>query len=573
MYEQGSGYYQYDFSNPKDTEKLIAGWGGESVVKTKYPAVWKAIQDTGEYEHELKKRNGSVRAVEGNLYVSAPGFAGGDGRKGTEKEGLLSVIQLSLEDGTYLSDQAGGMTEGEPVSKTWPAAVVAGSINNLTDGYHVASFTKVFRNINSAEAQMRTNKIYDGTEFSKKRVNAYAKYSGTDFNGCLHCAEYVVENPNFTDEEGDMFVREFSVSAPCSKQGNQPIKMLYDRGADSGETVDYSYKNVRDDANRQVKTCIPLKAQLQFKDEISLDKQNILDTIHSFKPSLEFGDPPKKHVEYNRDWNEIKKAFTVDGKILSIDFSGVSSGDDWNCPMLMTNYTTGSYEVGRTLSLHASFWINVTYGGLPTGIPISIVSQDKEPEGFHFYHSSNNYDVYIPRINIRWGCFGEGTLIRMADGSRKPVERIRMGDVLFTMLGDRTVREVYAGPEKILLCICTESGKKLKVTYTHPIVLEGGITLQAGCVRPGYRVLSGEGETDKVKWVYECDYQGMVYNFEFTDGQEHTVEADGILAGDFIAQNSLRSENVRTQVLTPQMQSLAEQFIAMHGGDTEQAES
>lgn len=111
------------------------------------------------------------------------------------------------------------------------------------------------------------------------------------------------------------------------------------------------------------------------------------------------------------------------------------------------------------------------------------------------------------------------------------------------------------------------------MTYTHPIVLEGGITLQAGCVRPGYRVLSGEGETDKVKWVYECDYQGMVYNFEFTDGQEHTVEADGILAGDFIAQNSLRSENVRTQLLTPQMQSLAEQFIAMHGGDTEQAES
>ena len=47
MYEQGSGYYQYDFSNPKDTEKLIAGWGGEGVVKTKYPAVWKAIQDTG----------------------------------------------------------------------------------------------------------------------------------------------------------------------------------------------------------------------------------------------------------------------------------------------------------------------------------------------------------------------------------------------------------------------------------------------------------------------------------------------------------------------------------------------
>ena len=47
---------------------------------------------------------------------------------------------------------------------------------------------------------------------------------------------------------------------------------------------------------------------------------------------------------------------------------------------------------------------------------------------------------------------------------------------------------------------------------------------------------------------------------------EHVVEADGILAGEFIAQNSVKAAG-RKQFYTPQMQSLTEQFIAMHNAD------
>ena len=382
-----SRYYKYSFLNTGDEEKLIAGWGGESAIRRKYPAVWTAIQNTKEYEHEVKKARGNtIQEIEGNLKVSAPSFQEEENKKNSrenEKNGLSSVIQLDLEDGTYISDPASGRDD-EPVSKKWPAAILAGSIDNLTDGYGVASYTKVLRDINSAEAQMVTDALYDGTDFARKRVRAYTHYSGTDFNGVLHSAECAVDNPNFTDDEGDVFVRDISVSAPHSDHANNPIKMLYDREAFSGEAIDYSYKNVRDDADQKVKTCIPLKMQIGFKEEVSI-ADSVLDTDHSFKPSITFGDPPKKHVVYNREWDVIKKAFTVNGKILTIDFSKISDKDDWNYPMLMANYTSGSYEVGRTVDLHATFHLNIKWGEIPTKVPISLVSCDHAPEGFHLF--------------------------------------------------------------------------------------------------------------------------------------------------------------------------------------------
>ena len=56
-----SRYYKYSLLNPEDEKKLIAKWGGENVIKRKYPAVWTAIQNTKEYEHEVKECGGIYR--------------------------------------------------------------------------------------------------------------------------------------------------------------------------------------------------------------------------------------------------------------------------------------------------------------------------------------------------------------------------------------------------------------------------------------------------------------------------------------------------------------------------------
>lgn len=570
MRNYGNSYHKYSFLNPEDEAKMIAEWGGERTIREKYPAVWTAIQNTKEYEHEIRKNPDNGQSVEGYLRATTPNFINkkNTGKEiGEKKQGLFSEIKLRLEDGTNVPDKTMDVPDNEPVSKAWPLAIISGTINNMTDGHYLASYTKTLRNMNAADDQMDTDEIYAGTDFAKKRINTYTEYAATDFNGCLHKADYTIDNPDFTDQAGDVFVSDFMVEKPHSDHGNVPIQMLYDRSPSSGEVIDYSYTKVKDNAGREVKTCIPLKARLEFITDVSLNKNDILDENHSFLPNLMFGNPPKKHVEYNGNWKEIvDKAFSVYGNSLTIDFSKINNGDDWKSPMSLNNYTTGSYEIGRTVELHASFSLKLKYGGLPTKAPVSIVSVDPEElkRDARFYHTSNGYTAFIPKINIRWGCFAAGTQITMKDGSRKPVEEIRRGDILFTMDGPHAVREVYAGLEKYIIHICTEDNRTLKVTHTHPIVLEDGRMLQARSVRPGHRVMSKEGKAVRIKWVYECAYNGFVYNFEFSDGKEHVVEADGILAGEFLAQNSCKTNMLRSQVFTPQIQSLSEQFIAMH---------
>jgi len=43
-----SRYYKYSLLNPEDEKKLNAKWGGENVIKRKYPEVWTAIQNKKE---------------------------------------------------------------------------------------------------------------------------------------------------------------------------------------------------------------------------------------------------------------------------------------------------------------------------------------------------------------------------------------------------------------------------------------------------------------------------------------------------------------------------------------------
>lgn len=578
MKGQKSGRYKYSFLNQADEEKMLAEWGGRSFVMEKYPAVWKAVQRTKEYEHEvLNKQN--KEEVNGYVIAGCPNFPEGvDNGRGTRKKRLSSLLSMRLEDGTYSTSQASVDNIGDSNSKEWPYAMLSGNIRNMTDSITVAHYGKEFFGVNAADVELATDSIYDGTDFTKKRVETFCSYSGTDFNDNLHREDYHVKNPNYSDDEGSTLVRNFIVTAPYSEYGNNPIKYLYDREPLESEkgTIDKSYMDVR--SGSMVKTCIPIAAQLHFADNIvpaTIDSSgkamDILDKDNDFLPQLHFGNPMKKRVTYNREFDTVKTFFTRNEYNLDIDFSKINEkdkpGDYWNTDMSVNNYTTGVYDISRTVELHADFYINLmntkykTY--VVTGISIVSVSQDKLPSGFQYYLTNNGMTVYVPPINIRWGCFAMGTRITMANGDKKPVEKIGKDDVLFTTTGPQKVNAVYVGREETLLCICTESGKSVKVTYTHPIVLAGGKTVQARAVRPGQYAMTRNGGKDKVKWVFDVDYHGFVYNFEFADGKEHVVEADGILAGEFISQNSCENRTVRRQHVTPQTQALVEQFSAL----------
>ncbi|MCM1174689.1 MAG: hypothetical protein NC341_06510 [Blautia sp.] len=571
MTKQENGSYRYHFLNREDEAKLVERWGGESMIRDRYPAVWQAIKRTKEYEIDMRTlRSAPGQEEKKRVDVGCPnmrrvnsGVIAGPGKQ-EERVELSAYMRMRLEDGTYIQNTS-GETDDKQESKTWPYAMLSGNIRNATDGMLLADYGRDFYHVNRVDAEMTSAMTYPPTQFSHKKIETFAAYSAVDFNDILHSEEYTVVNPQYADDEGNTFVKEFTVTAPHSSCGNSPIKVLYDRGPFQGESADYSYTNVNK-SNNLVKTCLPIAANLSFAHDIAPDdREEILVNDSCFRPKLTYGDPPKNEILYNRGYNDIKKCFVKDGYLLKIDFSKTGTGDYWGVDMSKLNYISQSYEVGRTLELQASFYIrlmNVKYpGSIKAGI--SIISTDTPPGGSHFYQTIDGYTVYIPKINIRWGCFGEGTRIRMADGSSKPVEKIRSGDIVYTTTGESAVRSVYAGPEKYLIHVCTENGRTLRVTDTHPVVLKGGRSVQAGKLRPEQEVMLGDGGTDRIRWVYECEYNASVYNFELEDGREHTIAAEDILTGEFIAQNQVRADMPRRRNITPQTQALVEQFSAM----------
>lgn len=571
MTKQENGSYRYSFLDNEDEAKLVKNWGGESAVKNRYPAVWKAIMRTKEYENDMRRmRSASAQVVKGSVDVGCPNMVRENsmtrnGLSASEENVRLSAyMQMRLEDGTYIAD-ASGETENEQESRTWPYAMLSGNIRNATDGRLLADYGREFYNVNRVDADMLSAQTYSPKQFSHKRIETFSMYSGVDFNDILHSEQYTVVNPQYADDEGNVFVKNITVTAPYSSHGNSPIKVLYDRGPFSGESIDYSYKNVSKE-NNMVKTYLPISACVSFTHDIAPDDaKGILVNDSYFRPRLIYGNPPKNEILYNKGYDDIKKCFVKDGYLLQIDFSKLGTGDYWGVDMSKENYISHSYEVGRTLELQAYFNIrmaNVKYHtSIATGI--SIISTDVPPNNYHFYNTVDGYTVYIPKINIRWGCFAAGTRIRMADGSCKSVENIRSGDIVYTTMGDFAVRDVYAGPEASLIHVCTESGRTLRVTQTHPVVLQGGQSVQARKLRPGQEVMLGGGGTDRIKWVYECEYNASVYNFELEDGKEHTIAAEDILTGEFVAQNQVKAERVCRNNITPQTQMLVEQFSAM----------
>lgn len=571
MAEQGRRNHRYRFLDKEDEARLLRNWGGEEMIRRQYPAVWKAIVRTKEYENDmLRVRSVANQGVRGSVDVGCPNMVevtadAEDAQSMSEKAVKLSAyMRMRLEDGTFIEEASDGRDE-EKQSRAWPYAMLSGNIRNATDGRILADYGRDFYQVNNVDADLLSAQAYSPLDFVNKRIETFSMYSAVDFNDTLHSQEYCVVNPQYADEGGNTFIKCITVTAPYSGNGNSPIKVLYDRTAYAGESIDYFYQNVSK-SNNMVKTCLPIAANISFAHDIAPDEdKGILVNDSYFRPKLTYGNPPKNEILYNKNFDDIQKCFIKDEYLLQIDFSKLGTGDYWGVDMPKENYISHSNEIGRTLELQANFNIrlhNVRYH-VPITTGMSIVSIDTPPEHYHFYQTVNGYTVYIPKINIRWGCFAAGTRIAMADGSQKPAEKIKCGDIMYTMVGDFAVKNVYVGAEEILIHVCTESGRVLRVTHTHPVVLKGGYSVQARKVRPGQEVMLRDGGTDRVKWVYECEYHADVYNFELEDGKEHTIAAEGILTGEFVAQNHVKASLLSRQNITPETQALVEQFSAM----------
>jgi|GEM_PF-619603 len=125
------------------------------------------------------------------------------------------------------------------------------------------------------------------------------------------------------------------------------------------------------------------------------------------------------------------------------------------------------------------------------------------------------------------GCFLAGTLISLADGSKKPIEKIAVGDEVQTFsnpviheLVSGKVSEVYVHTVPFYLII----NDQLRVTPQH-LVFSAGSFVEAGSLKVGDYLLNEHNQRVRVDKLEKVDEMVKVYNFR-TDPQ-HTYFANG----------------------------------------------
>lgn len=97
---------------------------------------------------------------------------------------------------------------------------------------------------------------------------------------------------------------------------------------------------------------------------------------------------------------------------------------------------------------------------------------------FELYNGVIAHNSMYPKDIVSGGCLGEGTEIRMADGSTKEIQNISVGDMVSTKLGDKPVTSIW-NPDTLEFgtpdcCeIQFEDGTKIVCSESHPFLVQG----------------------------------------------------------------------------------------------------
>lgn len=114
-------------------------------------------------------------------------------------------------------------------------------------------------------------------------------------------------------------------------------------------------------------------------------------------------------------------------------------------------------------------------------------------------------------------CFGEGTMISMADGSKKAVEEIREGELVATKEGNASVRKIGCRGEGQVLGIYMDDGEELDLTAGHAVNTVDGI-YPAIRLRAGQQVVTENGVGTIRQIMPRCDRSYRVYHLCLEEG-------------------------------------------------------
>ena len=158
---------------------------------------------------------------------------------------------------------------------------------------------------------------------------------------------------------------------------------------------------------------------------------------------------------------------------------------------------------------------------------------------------TSGYVQPISQLHLLWGCVADDTDILMADGSRRAISKIKIGNLILSKDGQPArVTDVYRGREtEPLLCLETQSGRRLLCTKFHPLLTRSGFTAAADLTGDD-EVLNEEGRYDRLTAIYPVNHEN-VYSLKLDmlgQDRDAAMICGGLVTGDVNVQYQLIQE-------------------------------
>lgn len=176
--------------------------------------------------------------------------------------------------------------------------------------------------------------------------------------------------------------------------------------------------------------------------------------------------------------------------------------------------------------------------------------------------STDNQAVRV--LNLMVGCLAKGVPVTMADGSRKNVENIRIGDKvrMDSEGGTADIENIWTGTENEMVVIETENGDEAVVSRLHPVETENGL-VKAEDINMGMRVMTEQGLC-QIRFLYGVEYGSVVYNLQLAvlDGMGRHF-AGGILVGDAYAEEKSSLDKALANKVSSADDGLYREFVQL----------
>jgi len=569
--EKNHGTYTFDLTDPEDAGYVMERLGGEELLKTKFPGIYEAFQGTVKRLAESEGEEGEEE--DDRIALKTPDLSYRKIESGTSFKGTMT--------GSLCDPRGTVQNLGIEKARPWPRAFVTASIADSDDRERpaFASFTRYYSNVNEFSSDVETDGTIDTNTVAKTNIGVITEITGMDPDGEIRAKAVLDEYAN--NPGGVAVVDRIAIEDPKFKNNSQnnPIIMLYGRETTQNEKYtsadytggEYADNNGGESGDKNLKTLMPLKGTIVLKKGFEFKGLYEPDEKHNiYRPTISL-DSMVLAEYYSNKWDDkddsgsqkkmyeaIKGCFQIDEKNKNVCYFDVKIDKkaDWQADIKNAAQYLKSNERTLIYLVSATFRLAITDGMLTSFVNLTIRSTEDKDKQLYVTENGSSV-VYIPPVQVYWGCLAEDSRI-LTDCGYRDIADIKPGDRVFSYeKGYVTVAQVLKGHEEKIYRIKTEK-ETIGLTAGHPVLLADGGEARPKDLERGMLLAGYGGEAAKITDICEEDYQKEVYNL-MTEESEAGLHicVNGLFAGDVAAQNRNQEKE---RIVTEEEKALYEEW-------------